>query len=284
MMITDAQMHIWEVDRPDRPWPATARNEPQLPNGFGVDEALAAMDGAGVDRAVIVPPTWVGEGNLTALEAAAANPERFAVMGRFDPAGLDAANRLTGWLDTPHMLGIRMTFRTEPFATWLADGSLEWFWATSERLGIPLMVQLGGILDKARPIAERHPGLTLIVDHFGWDARAADPFAGMDDLIALASFPNVYVKATGAPECSRRPFPFEDLEPHIRRVFDAYGPRRMMWGADLTRLKCTYDEVLRHFSETLDFLSEEDKEWILGRTAAEVLRWPEPAESAVRHG
>ena len=37
-MITDAQVHIWEVDRPDRPWPKPLRNQPQLPNGFTAAE------------------------------------------------------------------------------------------------------------------------------------------------------------------------------------------------------------------------------------------------------
>ena len=57
-MITDAQIHVWEVDRPDRPWPAVARNQPQLPNGFSAEQAIAAMDEAGVDRAIIVQRTF----------------------------------------------------------------------------------------------------------------------------------------------------------------------------------------------------------------------------------
>ena len=68
MLITDSQVHIWEVERLDRPWPQPRRNEPQLPDGFSAEQMLTEMDAIGVDRAVIVPPTWVGEGNLTALE------------------------------------------------------------------------------------------------------------------------------------------------------------------------------------------------------------------------
>ena len=43
---------------------------------------------------------------------------------------------------------------------------------------------------------------------------------------ALARFPNVSVKLSSAPLFSRRPYPFRDLTPHIRRLFEAYGPRR----------------------------------------------------------
>ena len=57
----------------------------------------------------------------------------------------------------------------------------------------------------------------------------------------------------------------------------AFGARRLMWGSDITRLKGTYAECLRLFKDELDFLSDEDKEWVLGRSIAEVLNWPETA-------
>jgi predicted TIM-barrel fold metal-dependent hydrolase len=274
--ITDAQVHIWEVDRPDRPWPP-ARNRPQLPNGFSAAQAIAAMDEAGVDRAVIVPPTWVGENNATALEAAQAYPGRFAVMGRFDPSAADAAAVLEGWLRQPHMLGIRMTFRLPPFNAWLDDGSLEWYYAACERLNIPLMMLLPGVLDRLEGIATRYPRLTLIVDHMGVepDSKVPQTFEHLDQLLALARHDNVYVKTSSAPCFSNQPYPFPDLYPYLKRIYDAFGPRRLMWGADLTRLTSTYSECLRHFQEGLDFLSEEDKRLILGANIARVLNWAE---------
>src|SRR5258708_23904574 len=105
MFITDAQVHIWEVDRPGRPWPKDdiGRAPPQKPDGWSVAQMLAEMDGAGVDRAVIVPPSWIGENNSTALEAAAAHPGRFAVMGRIDPQASGAHERLRQWTEQPGM-------------------------------------------------------------------------------------------------------------------------------------------------------------------------------------
>jgi predicted TIM-barrel fold metal-dependent hydrolase len=85
MLITDAQVHLWEPNRPDRPWPGVPQRPPHRPNGFSAGEMLAEMDAAGVGRAVVVPPNWVGDNNQTALEAAAKNPARFAVVGRFNP-------------------------------------------------------------------------------------------------------------------------------------------------------------------------------------------------------
>lgn len=277
MLITDTQVHLWETDRPDRPWPGKPQRPPHRPNGFGAQEMLAQMDVAGVDRAVIVPPTWAGENNTFALETAAKYPKRFAVVGRFDPRTPDARAQLDNWLKQPHMLGARMSFHVKPFVEWLEDSSLDWFWAACERLGIPVMALVPGMAHKIRPIAERYPNLKLLIPHMACilDVRGAAAFEGFDDLLAMARCPSVYVMASSAPCFSNEPYPFRDVHPYIRRIYDAFGPRRMFWGADLSRLSSTYRECLDLFQEALDFLSGEDKEWILGKALAEALNWPE---------
>ena len=74
MLITDSQVHIWGADTPQRPWPK--RQAPHRPVPLGHQELLAAMDAAGVDRVVIVPPGWEGERNDLALAAAAEGPRQ----------------------------------------------------------------------------------------------------------------------------------------------------------------------------------------------------------------
>lgn len=274
-MITDAQVHLWELDRPNRPWPKEARSQPHRPDGYSAVQMLAEMDAAGVDRAVIVPPTWAGDNNDTALEAVAAHPTRFAIMGRFDPFAPDAPHRIEGWRDQPGMLGIRLSRPQR----WL-DEDVDWFWTACERQRIPVMALVPGIAAKLRPTAAAHPALTLIVDHMAAVGGGQGPeaaFAGFEDLIALASFPQVRVKVSSAPCYSREPYPFPDLDPYIRRIYDAFGPRRMLWGADITRLTSTYAECLQHFQQALDFFSAEDRQWILGKSTAEALGWPEPS-------
>jgi predicted TIM-barrel fold metal-dependent hydrolase len=153
MLITDAQAHLWEPDRPDRPWPGGLQRRPHRPNGFNAEEMLAEMETAGVARAIVVPPHWVGDNNQTALEAAAKHPTRFGVVGRFNPKAPQAREQLNGWLKQPHMLGIRATFHTKPYIDWLDDGSLDWYWEACERLGIPVMALVPGMVGKLLPIA-----------------------------------------------------------------------------------------------------------------------------------
>ena len=277
MLITDAQVHLWEPDRPDRPWPGKPQRPPHKPNGFSAEEMLAEMDANGVDRALVVPPTWVGENNSTALEAAARYPARFAVVGRYDVTAPGARSQLESWLKQPHMLGVRMSFHVKPFIDWLDDASLDWFWSSCERLGIPVMALVPGKAAKLYRVAERHPALTILIPHMACalDTRGAAAFAGINDLLALARFPKVFVMVSSAPCFSNERYPFRDLHPFLRRIYDAFGPRRLLWGADRTRLTSTYRECLDLFREALDFLSAEDKEWILGKALAEALNWPE---------
>jgi L-fuconolactonase len=125
-----------------------------------------------VSRAVIVPPSWEGDRVDYALEAAGKYPDRFAVMGRIPLADPKSAALLPRWKDQPGMLGIRVTFLGKN-APWLTDGTADWFWPAAEKAGIPVMFLTNGQLGAFVPIAERHPGLTLIVDHMGLTADIA---------------------------------------------------------------------------------------------------------------
>lgn len=274
--MTDSQIHLWEVDHPDRPWPSPLRTEPQGEHGYSAEEALAAMAEAGVDRAVVVPPSWVGENNATALEAAAAHPDRFAIMGRFDFTAPDAEERLAHWREQPSMLGIRLTFSQTPTRENLVDGSIDWFLKGCEQHQVPLMMFLPSTPQYAGTLAERYPGLTVILDHMALDIRAdvSVVWDGLGAITDLARFPNVFVKVSSAPNYSAEAYPYADIHGHLRRLYDAYGPERLFWGSDVTRLRGSYTDCRRLFTDALDFLSDRDRELIMGEALSTVLRWP----------
>ena len=115
MDIVDAQIHLWQAEAPDRPWPPGRAHEAQKPYPIGKETLLFQMDLAGVRRAVLVPPSWEGDRNDVALEAARTYPDRFAVMGRL--ALQDPASRalIDGWTTQPGMLGLRLTLHGQYF-------------------------------------------------------------------------------------------------------------------------------------------------------------------------
>ena len=276
-MIVDAQIHLWKAESEDWKW--VPGMKPQLPEPFTIERALPMMDEAGVDRAVVVPPSWPGDRNDYGLEAAKRYPDRFAVMGRIPLQNPKSAELLAKWREQPGMLGVRLTF-LGPAAKWLSDGTADWFWPAAEKAGLPVMFLAPGKgMDMVR-VAERHPQLQLIVDHMGMslsdEAIRAGNFEGaISDTLALAKFPNVSVKLSSAPTYSKEPYPYRDINPHIRRLFDAFGPQRCYWGTDITNAfnKATYRQRITHFTEALDFLSEEDKDWVMGRAILQRLKW-----------
>jgi predicted TIM-barrel fold metal-dependent hydrolase len=278
MHIVDSQVHIWGADTPVRPWPADGAHRAQKPYPVTKDMLLAEMDTAGVSRVVIVPPSWEGDRNDLALEAARLHPKRFAVMGRLALERPESRALVADWKKQPGMLGMRLTFHTERQRPWLTDGTADWLWPAAERAGIPLMVLVPGSLDALRGIAERHPGLKLTIDHVGLDRAAKDrsPFADLTKVCALAKLPNVAVKASGMPSLSAHGYPFRDIHPHIRRLVDAFGPRRTFWGTDLTRMTCTYRECVNLFTTELPWLAGADLDWVMGRGVCEWLGWPLP--------
>jgi L-fuconolactonase len=281
MLIVDAQIHLWATDTPDRPWPPGGAQRAHQPYAVSKDMALAGMNDAGVDRAVIVPPSWEGERNDLALEAARLHPDRFAVMGRFPMEKLESRSLVDDWRRQPGMLGMRFTFNTEQQRPWLTDGTTDWLWPAVERTGIPLMMSVSGQLPAVDRIAERHPGLKIVIDHLGLRSgtKGESAFAGLPELLTLARRPNVAVKASALPCYSVEPYPFRDVHGHIRRVYDAFGPRRMFWGTDWTRLPCSWRQAVTFFTEELPWLAADDRDWIMGRGICEWLGWPAPRTS-----
>ena len=123
-------------------------------------------------------------------------------------------------------------------------------------------------------VAERHPGLKLVIDHLGLHhGKDEEAFAGLDQLLALARRPNIAVKASCLPFFTTDAYPYRKLHPHIRKVYDAFGPKRMFWGSDLSRLPCSYRQCVTLFTEELPWLSAQDKEWIMGRGLCEWIGW-----------
>jgi L-fuconolactonase len=274
MEINDSQVHVWPADRPDRPLGPRGLDREH----YGYEELIAGMDQAGVDRAILVPPSFDADRNDYVIEAVKKHPDRFAVMGRVSLQGGGGKGLLKGWKTQPGMLGVRLTFHREEYRPWLTDGTADWFWGEAEANDIPVMVHAPEHLTVIGDIAARHPGLKIIVDHIGFARETMDEKAGpgAERMIALAQHPNVSVKVSAMPCFSTQPYPFANLRAPLRNVIEAFGPQRAFWGSDITRVPstCSYRQVVTHFTQELDFLSAGDLEWVMGRGLAACLRWP----------
>ena len=90
-----------------------------------------------------------------------------------------------------------------------------------------------------------------------------------DSLTSLARHSNIKVKVSAFYALGEKKPPHDDLSDLIRQVFMAYGPDRLMWASDCPFQVDdeSYDDSVALIRDRLDYLSGDDREWILTKTA-----------------
>ena len=267
MLIADAQVHIWTSGTP-------VHIHRQVSH-YTQDELLKDMDEAGVDRVLLHPPSWDVRANEVAIEAAKEHPDRLAILGFFDVSRRENRSLIDRWKEQPGMLGLRFAFLRPGEENWLVDGTLDWLWPEAEKAGLPIGLLVPNRSEVVGKIAAKHPDLKLLVDHMARPRGSTDDagWADLGELLALAKHPNVAVKATGAPSYSSDPYPYRNIHKYLQQIFDAFGPQRMFWGTDITRMPCTWKQCVTMFTEELPWLKGKDLELVMGRGLCDFIGW-----------
>ena len=271
MQIVDAQIHLWGSGLPSN------QSHIQVTH-FTAEEAIALMDEGGVNAAIIHPPGWDPNSTEMAFAAFRNYPGRFAIMGSVPLERPESCARIAGWRSQPGMLGLRYTFLSDPARRWLADGTLDWLWKAAEEAGVPIAMLATDSLAELGRIAERHPGLRLTIDHLGGRGgnttlKDAAAMTHIPQLLALAKHPNVAVKATGAPGYSAEAYPYPTMQRYLRQIYDAFGPHRMFWGTDITKMPCSWRQCVTMFTEELPWLNGSDLELVMGEALCAWWGW-----------
>jgi len=278
MLIVDSQIHLWKNGK-------MSPHHRQIPT-YSADDALAEMAEAGVDCAVIHPPSALGEAaNELAVEAVRLHPDKFCILGHFDLQSPEREKIVARWHERPGMLGFRFTFNQPNEKTWWTDGSLDWFWPACEKAGLVVgLLATGENIKVLGKIAARHPGLRLHIDHIGRGGGRSGKkddaaYADLADMLALAKLPNVGVKLSGAPSTSSQPYPYKNIHGYLRQIVEAFGPDRCFWGTDITRMPCSYRQCVTMFTEELSWLKGRDLERVMGGAFVDWLGWKRPSAS-----
>jgi len=267
--IIDSHVHFWEPEHPDRPW---HKGGVDLGPPLSVERLLEDAREAGVSKILQVTPSIMGWDNRYGVEGSQRYSERvIGVIGRFDPVAPQMPRRLAEVAAHAKILGVRITLIKE-WTSWLRDGLLEPFLKEAGRLG--MRVQIYGP-DQPREIhdaARRHPQTVFLVDHMTLDHHNPEPFAQWSEVLAMADSPNVYVKASYFPEVSKQPFPFTDVVPYLRSLYERFGADRIIWGSNYppSARACSYKENV-DFMREQGFLSTDDRTKIFGATLLRVL-------------
>ena len=148
------------------------------------------------------------------------SPTRLAVMARFEPLEPGARDFMPRCRQMPGVFGVRQSFHRQVVRQMLLGDGIDWFWQQAQELDLPLMaLVLQEDMPRIAQIATRYPRLRLTLDHFGLhEGKDEEAFQHFDNLIALAKFPNLCVKASCLPLYTRDAYPFHALHPYLRRA------------------------------------------------------------------
>jgi L-fuconolactonase len=135
------------------------------------------------------------------------------------------------------------------------------------------------------------PTLRISIEHLAWvGPDATPPYALFRKALALAKYPNAYMKFCGLGEICHRPMPFPDpmtgfgpVPRTLSMAYDAFGAKRMMWGSDFPPVASRegYRNALRWTMESFPVSAEEDKAWLFGKTALSLFRFGERTPSSL---
>jgi L-fuconolactonase len=277
-----------------------------------IDVATAAMDAVGVD-AVLIAESWGSDehgrpARATILpngalrneyplseRAVARHPDRFAYLVRVDHRDPDL-ERLVAELRT-HPGGLCLRVIPLPDTGDLdrfARGEFEPLFDAAARHHVPIFAAIPKRPDVLEPYLRAHPDLWVILDHCGVgvppgaDGKVppgltslvtptlGERLAELEHIFDLARrHPNLALKwCHGPARLSAEPYPHRDLVAHLQRAISAFGVERVMWASDYTesRTDQTWAQSL-HYVLYSNQLSDTEKEWLLGRSARQVLRW-----------
>jgi predicted TIM-barrel fold metal-dependent hydrolase len=251
------------------------------PRSFTAQELLALCRPAGVGRVNLIQMSFYEFDNRYMLDMIKLYPDRFVGTAIVDPLGADpgsAMRELAG--RGVRAVRIQPRFSQQPPDRWLEPAGYARMFATAAETGLALscLIDVDGFAEIDR-MCRRFPTAAVIIDHLGRVGAGPDGAILDTDLAALcalAKHPKVYVKVGAFYALGKKKPPYLDLAPLVRRVIQAFGVRRCMWESDcpFQVARDRYTDSLALIRDHLDFLTKEDRDWLLFRTAEESLFQP----------
>jgi predicted TIM-barrel fold metal-dependent hydrolase len=284
MNYVDAHVHVWPEGAGQYPLAPGWKVEDMNPRRFTPEDLFKHCKPAGVRRVVLVQMSYYIPKDLPSkidkvfdnsymLDMIAKYPDVFVGTAIINPLGKDPAAEM----DKLAKKGVR-AFRIypaltkEPVEKWLRPEGYKKMFAAAARNHQAMACLIGpDALPELDRMCTAYPDTPVIIDHLariGLDGVVRDE--DVDRLCAMAKHKNVLVKVGAFYALGKKTPPYDDLAPLIKKVVRAFGARRCMWESDCpfqVQGEHTYQASVDLVRRRLDFLSEDDKEWLLRKTA-----------------
>jgi predicted TIM-barrel fold metal-dependent hydrolase len=273
----DAHSHIWTPDVAHYPLAEGFTVADMQPRSFTAEELLAVCRPNGVGRVNLIQMSYYRFDNSYMLDMIKLYPDRFVGTAIVDPLA-PHPDRAMAELRPKGVRAFRIQpeFSKLPPERWLEPEGYQAMFAEAARSGQALscLIDPQGFAEVDR-MCGRFPETPVIIDHFGRiGIEGSIREASLEALCALAKHPKLYVKTGAFYALGQKRPPYLDLAPMIRRVVQAFGPRRCMWESDCpfqVQPPHTYADSIALIRDRLDFLSADDKTWLLRKTAEALL-------------
>jgi predicted TIM-barrel fold metal-dependent hydrolase len=285
--IIDAHMHVWSDDPVRFPFahPYDAKFAPPKISA-SVDRLVKEMDEHGVGHCVLVQTIYHGWDNRYLVECLKAHPRRFRGQGLIDPTDPEVAQKLEFWMRKHGLAGMRFSpMYYQGKDEWLNAPATRALWKKAEELGAVFNFFIASEqLPKLEEMVRRFPRVKVVIDHLARiNLEAKEPEPELKKLLALARYPNVWVKVSELSFISpSKKYPYRDTYPLVKKVYDAFGPDRLLWGTGFpgtTRAQAerpSLPQELAIIQKEIPFLTAEDRLKILGKNTAKVWGFAAP--------
>jgi predicted TIM-barrel fold metal-dependent hydrolase len=268
--IIDPHVHVWKSD-PRYPWAKETRSPPA--KDATPEMLLELMKANGVEKTVIIQVIHYRWDNSYLADVLKQYPKYFQGVARVNPESPAAPDDLSRLVEEQKFRGVRISPAASESGDWFRGPLMAPLWKRCHALKVPMTVlaPVSRMPDAAKWI-EMFPDLTVVIDHMA-DSPLDQP-EQLEKLIALERYPKVFVKISHTWSLSKQQYPYKDSQAQVKRLYDRFGPRRLMWGTDwpLVDNHCGYAKALALVRDEMDFLNEDDKSWILSKTIERV--WP----------
>jgi predicted TIM-barrel fold metal-dependent hydrolase len=270
----DAHSHIWTPDTTRYPLTGGYRRAQMEPLSFTVEELKQEMQPLGVGRVVLIQMSFYGYDNSYMLDAIAASPRQFVGVAVIEQDRGDPAEAMTR-LQKQGCTGFRIYPKDRPFEQWLSSETMQQMWriAARERLNICCLMDTHG-LPALSEMCRKFPETPVVIDHL-CRIGVSGTIAAEDvrALCQMARHPQVTVKVSAFYALGKKQPPYHDLADMIRQVHEAFGPQRLMWASDgpfQMQAPHSYRASLDLIQSGLPFLNDDDRSWLLHKTAERV--------------
>ena len=268
-LMIDSHVHVWKHD-PKFPFAEGAHPPAE---DASAEMLLDLMKANGVSKTVIIQVIHYKWDNSYLADVLKRYPTTFKGVCRVNPEDPAAPDQLSRLTQEQSFQGVRLSPSANADGDWIKGPLMPPLWKRCAQLKVPmtLLVPVGRIPDVV-PLIESNPDLSIVIDHQA-DSPLSQP-EKLDLLLALQRYPRVFVKISHMWTLSKQPYPYPDAQVQVKRLYDKFGAKRLMWGTDwpISLSKIPYDKTVELFRDHMDMFTPEDREWIYYKTVQQV--WP----------